>query len=128
MMRPTNRPTAFLKTSPQATRMLVHAGDGDVLKAVLSPPCWSPPHIRALPTLLEGVALWHQTQVHVVLDANEAESWFRLGLINELHLGLPTAHYTVEVREPAHDRRRRHRIDGFGSFVDLRQLRLRGTR
>jgi len=122
------RPTAFLKTSQQATRVLVRYGDDDVLKAVLSPPCCSPPHVRALPTLLEAVALWHQAQVHVVLDAIEAESCFRLGLVDELHLGLATAHYRVEVREPVRDRRRRQRIDGLGSFIDLRQLGLRGVR
>lgn len=120
------RPTAILTTTPQATRVLVRAGDDEVLKARLPPPSCAP-HARALPTLLEAMALWHQAPLRVVLSAREADSWFRLGLVDALCLGVESVHYTVELREPARDRRRR-RIDGLGSFVDVRQLELRGVR
>lgn len=112
------RPTAVLKTSPRSTRMLVRIHDDDVLKAALPPP--PTVHPRALPMLLEALSLWHQTPVRVVLSAAEAASWCRLGLLDELHTGLDTVHYTVEVkgywRDPP------QRIAGFGDFRDLRRL------
>jgi hypothetical protein len=119
------RPTAILKTSPESTRVLVRSGDDEVLKARL--PSLSSPHRLALPMLLEAMALWHQAPVHAVLSAPEPESWFRLGLVDGLCVGLDSIHYTIELREPGRSRRRR-RIDGLGSFVDLRQLELRGVR
>jgi hypothetical protein len=118
------RPIAILKTSPVSTRVLVRMGDEDVLKAVLPPPS-SPPHPRALPTLLEAIALWHQTPVLAVLSAAEAESWFRLGLVDPFYLGTDTVHYTVELRDRHHGHRQR--IAGLGSFDDLRQLVLGGV-
>jgi hypothetical protein len=115
------RPIAILRTSPRSTRVLVRFGADEVLKAVLPPPS-APPHPRALPTLLEAIALWHQAPVHAVLSAAEADSWSRLGLIDDLWAGVDTLHYTVELRYPDQDRRQR--IDGLGSFGDLRQLAL----
>ena len=118
-------PTVILKTSPRSTKVLVRVDDDEVLKAVLLTPS-SPPHARALPTLLEAMALWHQTPVRAVLCAREEASWCRLGLLDDLWLSIDTAHYTVEcVRR---DRERRQRIAGLGSFDDLRQLALRGVR
>ena len=49
----TIRPTAFLKTSPHSTKILVRLDDDEVLKAVLLTP--RTPHPRALPTLLEAI-------------------------------------------------------------------------
>ena len=119
------RPTVILKTSKHATRVLVRLDDDDVLKAVLRTPS-SAPHPRALPALLEAMALWHQTPVHAVLSANEEESWCRLGLLDDLWLSIDAAHYWVELRP--RERERRLRIAGLGSFNDLRQLALRGVR
>ena len=116
------RPTAILKTSPRSTRMLVRVHDDDVLKAALTPP--PSLHPRALPTLLEALSLWHQAPVRVVLCANEAASWSRLGLLDDLHMGLDTVHYTVEVRGLCRDPRQR--IAGFGDFRDLRRLAVGG--
>ncbi len=123
----TFRPTVILKTSPRGTRVLVRVDDGDVLKAVLQTRS-SPPHPRALPTLLEAMALWHQSPVHAVLCANEEASWCRLGLVDEFFLSIDTAHYTVELGRRDCDRERRQRITGLGNFDDLRQLALRGVR
>jgi hypothetical protein len=121
----TIRPTVILKTSPRSTRILVRVHDDEVLKAVLLTPS-GPPHPRALPTLLEAVALWHQTPVHAVLCAQEEASWCRLGLLDDLWLAIDTVHYTVELRRCDHERHQR--IAGLGSFDDLRQLALRGVR
>jgi hypothetical protein len=124
-MTVTIRPTAILKTSPRATRVLVRLGDDEVLKAILPAPA-PPPHVRALPTLLEAIALWHQAPVRAVLAAAEQESWLRLGLVDPLELGRGTVHYTVELLHRAPGRGQR--ISGLGSFDDLRQLALRGVR
>jgi len=121
------RPTAILKTSPTLTRVLVRLDGDDVLKAVLRPGSRSP-HWQAIPRLLEALAMWHQARLHVVLSAREAESWHRLGLVDVLYEPLDTVHYTVEMRAPVRERRRRHRIEGLGSFVDVQQLALRGVR
>jgi hypothetical protein len=120
----TIRPTAFLKTSPHATKILVRLDDDEVLKAVLLTP--RTPHPRALPTLLEAMALWYQAPVHAVLCATEEASWCRLGLLDDLCLSADTVHYTVELRQ--RERERRQRIAGLGSFDDLRQLVLGGVR
>ena len=119
------RPTAILKTSLRSTRVLVRLDDDEVLKAVLLRPS-VPPHARALPTLLEAIALWYQAPVHAVLCATDEESSSRLGLTDDLGLGVDTVHYTVELRERAPARGQR--IAGLGSFVDLRQLVLGSVR
>ena len=119
------RPTAILRTSSRSTRVLVRLEDDEVLKAVLPRPSL-PPHPRALPTLLEAMALWYQAPVHAVLCATEEESWSRLGLVDDFLFGVATVHYTVELR--AREQRRGQRIAGLGSFDDLRQLVLGGVR
>lgn len=121
------RPTAILKTSAALTRVLVRCDGDDMLKAVLRPGC-SSPHVQAIPRLLEALALWQQAPLHVVLSAHEADSWFRLGLADGIGEPFDTIHYTVEMRAPGRDRRRRQRIAGMGAFVDVRQLELGGTR
>jgi hypothetical protein len=97
-----------------------------VLKAALAPSRWSRPDPRALPTLLEAMARWHQAQVHAVLCAADTESWWRLGLVDPLRAELATVHYSVEVREVGRDRRKP--LDDLGSFTDLRRLVPRGLR
>lgn len=121
----TIRPTAILKTSPRSTKVLVRLGDDEVLKAILPTPP-TPPHVRALPTLLEAIALWHQAPVRAVLSATEQESWSRLGLVDPLEFGRDTVHYTIELRH--RELGRGQRITGLGSFEALRQLELRGVR
>ncbi len=122
-MRP--GPTAILTTTPEVTRILVRMDDDVVLKAALLPRYW-PPHRRALPTLLEAMALWHQAPVRAVISVRDAASWSQLGLAEDLDGGVSTAHYTVEMRVPVRDRGQR--IRGLGSFADAQQLDLCGVR
>ena len=65
-----NGPIALLTTTPLVTRILVRMDDDVVLKAALLPCYWGP-HRRALPTLLEAMALWHQAPVRVVVSARD---------------------------------------------------------
>lgn len=116
----TTRPIAILKTSERSTRMLIRLGDDDVMKAILPPPP-SSPHPRAMATLLEGIALWHQAPVRVVLAAADLDAWYKHGLVDDTWATVDAVHYTVEVRYPDEVRQR---IEGLGSFRDLRQLAL----
>lgn len=116
--------TAILTTTPSVTRILVRADDDVVLKAALLPRSW--PHRRALPTLLEALALWHQARARAVISAAALDSWSRLGLVDDFGVAAATIHYAVEVREPGS--RRSQRIPGLGSFRDVRQLELGGVR
>jgi hypothetical protein len=119
-------PTALLTTSPEGvTRILVRMDDDVVLKAALLPCYWGP-HRRAIPTLLEAMALWHQAPVRAVISARDVASWSRLGLAEDLDGGVQTAHFTVEMRAPV--RERGQRIRGLGSFADAQQLDLAGVR
>lgn len=119
------RPTAILRTTSRSTRVLVRVGPDEVLKAVLPTPS-AQPHPRALPLLLESMALWHQAPVHAVLSAVEEESWFWLGLVDAFCAGQDTVHYTVELR--LREQVRGLRVAGLGSFDDLRLLALGGVR
>lgn len=109
---------------PQQTRLLVMAGRDEVMRAVLGPATAS--HPRAAATLLEGLALWHQQSVSVVLCAGDEASSSATRMFDALGFGAKTLHYEVEVAFPAHPRRGR-RIQGFGNFSDLRQLCLEGV-
>jgi hypothetical protein len=83
-------------------------------------------HRRALVTLLEGLALWYQTTLHVALiaDSEQIESW--TGLVDGLGFGLRTLHFEVEpVRPRAH-------LESVGGTLEIHNGRgmarvLRGT-
>ncbi len=101
------------------TRVLAMAGPGEtLLKGMLR---GAPSHPRALPTLLEAVALWQGAQVRAVLCADARDASF----------GSPLSHaawddggalYNVTF-VPALDRpRRRTGVRGVGDFRDLERL------
>ena len=102
------------------TRVLVTAGPKEtVLKARLSA---TAQHPRALPTLLEGLAMWEGMPVRaaVVVDGKDGSSATRLKLdwLADFN-GDPL--YQLEF-VGAHERHHRDRLDGLGPFHDLRQL------
>lgn len=101
-------------------RMLARCGRRDVLKAVLGPFGASHPH--AATTLLEGLALWHQQRLAVVLCADDEFDGSALGLCDGLGYGRATLHYDVGLAYRG--RRSRRRPNGLGDFTDLRQLSL----
>ena len=75
-------------------------------------------HPRAAQTLLEGLSLWTQRPLSVVVSADNQASSSALGLCDGFGLGNETAHYAVEVLD-------RGRSRGLGRFADLKQLELR---
>lgn len=117
---------ATIKPTFHTTRMLMTCGDDEVVKAVLPAP--SQAHWRAAPTLLEGLSMWYGRQISVVLCVDDAVSEYGLSLCDAFGIGKQMLHYNVEVMEPGTKARRGKRINGVGSFRDLKQLCLRGVR
>jgi hypothetical protein len=112
-----------LRPTTQWTRVLVSHGPDDVLRAIL-PAAVRMGHPRATATFLEGLALWCDATLPVVLSVDAVEDASYLGLTDSLGLGARSIFYEVDVQEHARRRRRGSRIRGVGDFADLRQLRL----
>lgn len=111
---------------PLEMRVLAMAGPSEtILKARLSRPA---AHPRALPTLLEALALWQGQSVHAALAAEERGFGADLSAYEGMRLDDGTPMYTVQW-VPAPDRvRRRHRdLPGVGEFRDLRNLLMFGV-
>jgi hypothetical protein len=115
--------TVVVSPSVTRTRVLVSRGPDELLRACLPPPS-QVRHERAMPTLLEGLALLLDRSLRVVLSVDAREAGFCLGLTDELGLGQRSLYYDVEVVERRVRRRRGSRIRGVGNFADLRPLRL----
>jgi hypothetical protein len=109
----------------QWTRILVSDGPDEILRAILPPPS-QVRHERAAATLLEGLSLWLDATLPVVLCVDAQQASFCLGLTDEMGLGTHRVFYRVAVSERGRRRRRGTRIRGVGAFGDLRQLRLDG--
>jgi hypothetical protein len=106
----------------ERVRLLATAGRRDILKAVLGPA--GKAHPRAAATLLEGLALWHQKPLSVVLYVDEADNGSALQLYDGLGFGQTTLHYEVGVVTAGLRRRGRRSLTGVGDFRDLRQVSL----
>ena len=114
---------ATITATAAETRILVEDESGDRLIARL-PSLACAGHPRALPCLLEALALWCGTKVPVVLYVDEQFSWERSHLSDALGFGLDTLFCEVEV-VPLEPRRRRRakRLTGLGSFARERSAR-----
>ncbi len=109
-----------IDSRPDETRILATAGPHEtVLKARLRA---TAQHPRALPTLLDALALWQGIQVRaaIVADGQDGSCATRLGLDFAAEMrGAPLYQLTYV---PRHKPRHRDRLDGLGPFHDLRQL------
>jgi hypothetical protein len=84
-----------------------------------------PAHHRALPTLLEALALWQGEPVRAALVADEASSTFGTSFCRDIDLDhAPTPLYTLDVVSCHRRRRPPDALGGMGDFRDLRQLLL----
>lgn len=114
--------TVVLCPEPMRTRMLAIRQGRDVLKAVLPP--LSCAHPKAAVTVLEGLSLWTQQRLFVVLAVDEEAPSFcgSTDLCDALGYGTRSLHFEVgvAVRQARHPRRC---IPGVGNFGDLRALR-----
>ena len=114
--------TVTIAPETDRVRILASTPTHDVLKAVLGPSRRA--HPRAAATLLEGLALWHQRPLSVVLSADDADDGCALGLCDALGFGR-SLHYEVGLAFMGDRRARRRRgLRGLGDFRDLRQLSL----
>lgn len=111
------QPRLVIKPSSTMTRLLLTANE-DLLRARLPPPR----HPHAASALLVGLSRWLQHPLSVVLCAGEEATSSALNLCDDFGFGAKTAHYHVEIVDPA------RRRQGLGSFRELRQLDLRGVR
>ena len=119
-----NRLTVTLDPRAGETRILMMEGRDERMRAVLGPSARA--HPRAAETLLEGLALWHQQPLSVVLCADVGDGMSALRLEDALGFGVRNVHFDVEVSLRGGSRRPR-RLSGLGSFADLRQLCLLGV-
>jgi hypothetical protein len=101
------------------TRLLATCGPEEILKAVLAPPTHA--HRRAAPTLLEGLALWFQQPVGVVLTLAELRDGIALDLCDAFGFGGRTLHYSVDVRRQPRPFAAA-RLAGVGDFRALRRV------
>jgi hypothetical protein len=115
--------TVVVIPSSMRTRVLVSHGPDELLRALLPAPS-QVRHTRAAITFLEGMSLWLDAKLHVVLSVDARAAGLCLGLTDELGVGLRSLYFDVEVRDRGVGRRRGQRIRGVGDFADLRQLRL----
>src|SRR5262249_15545131 len=119
--------TVTMVPEPNRVRLLATTQTQDLLMAVLGP--ISRAHPRAAATLLEGLALWHQRSLSVVLSADDAGDGCALGLCDALGYDR-TLHYEVGLAFPDHRGRSRrgNKLCGLGDFRDMRKLALWGSR
>jgi hypothetical protein len=116
--------TVVIVPSSTRTRVLVSQGPDELLRAILPPP-FAVHYPSAATSFLQGLSLWLDAKLHVVLSVDEREAGFCLGLTDEMGLGMHTVYFDVEVHDRRAHRRRGQRIRGVGDFADLRQLCLR---
>jgi hypothetical protein len=117
-----SRYTVMLSTSTSRTRLLLLDGQDELMRAAL-PSGQLLRQRRAAKTLLEGIALWLDTPVSVVLSADEAEPSYYLDLVDELGMPARSVYFDVRLVERT-GRRRPRRLRGVSDFSDLRQLSL----
>ena len=118
--------TVTIVPSDLRTRVLLTQGPDELMRAILPPP-QDVRHERAAATLLEGLSMWLDHKLHVVLSVDAQETSFCLGLTDELGVGHHRVFYDVAVADRKTRRRRGTRIRGIGDFADLRrQLTLHG--
>jgi hypothetical protein len=110
-----------ISPGPQGTRVIAMAGPSDtILKARL---LRHPSHPRALPTLLEAIALWQGVQVHAALCAADRDGASDSSLYRDAFADFGGPLYTLEwIPAAALGRRRRPDLGGVGAFADLRRL------
>jgi hypothetical protein len=102
------------------TRVLATAGPREtVLKARLSATAHHP---RAVPTLLEALALWEGMPVRAVIVAGDQDGSSATRLKLEFDADFAGAPLYKLQFAGGHKRHHRDRLDGFGPFHDLRQL------
>ncbi len=107
-----------ISSSSRSAQILATQGPHDpVLKARLRS---LPQHPRALPTLLEALALWQGQKAHAVLGVDaESPRWTSPQLE---HIGVDTPLYALDMALVGPRPRSRDPLGGIGDFRDLYRL------
>jgi hypothetical protein len=113
------RITVTLAPERERTRLLVMSGPDELLRGLLGPP--SEMHPAAATRLLEGLSLWYQRPLAVVLCVGERSCGSELGLCDALGLGRRSLYYEVGIVVDE-TRHRPRRLGGPGDFRALRRL------
>ena len=107
--------------TPSGTSILAMDGRHELLRAVLGPAEGT--HPKAAPTLLEGLSLWHQRPLHVVLYVKKPWSGSFPELFGPLGLGQDGLYYDVGVVTDLDQQTSRpRRLGGLGNFRQLRRI------
>jgi hypothetical protein len=114
-------PSLLLWPSATQTRLCLTRGPEEKLRAVL-PPLTHLRHGRAVTTVLEGLALWMDAPLRVVLCANATAVSYWLGLTDARGVGMRGLFYDVQLVAPR-DKRMAAEVDGLGDFEDMHALR-----
>jgi len=114
-----DRITLIIAPEPEQTKLLMLSGSNEVMRAMLGPARQT--HPKAAATLLEGLALWYQQRLSVVLCVDGSPCTSSLELCDGLGYGRNSLHYEVGValRERQH---RGVRLGGPGDFRALRRM------
>lgn len=118
-----DRITVTLVPERDRTLLLAMNGPHELLRGLLGPP--SEMHPSAATTLLEGLSLWYQQPLAVVLCVGERSCGSELGLCDALGFGRRSLHYDVGVVVDE-ARHRPRRLGGPGDFRALRRVSLLG--
>lgn len=116
-----NRIVVTMAPTPLGTSVLAMDGQQELLRAVLGPAEGA--HPKAAPTLLEGLSLWHQRPLHVVLYVKKPWSGSFPELLGPLGFGQDGLYYDVGVvTELDQQNTRPRRLGGLGNFRLLRRI------
>lgn len=107
-------------TATQTRLMLTH-GPQELMRAVL-PPLTHIPNAQAVGMLVQGLALWVDRPLRVVLCANASGTTYWLGLTDARGCGARSLFYEVQLVQPV-DRRNAGRVHTFGGdWVEVQRL------
>src|SRR5271165_184770 len=112
--------TVTIVPTRSETQILVTVGQDDVMKARLLPATHI--HPRAMPMLLEALALWYQRRVHAVISVDADAVLSDLGLADGLGVAECTVHYEVLWVDRRELGRRGRRVRGLGDFRGVRRV------
>ena len=115
-----------ISTKSNKTRLLLTEGPDELLRAKLPPPSCVY-YEDAVRSFLQGLSMWLDHRLLVVLSVDARDASCCLGLTDNLGFGERHVFFDVEVKMHESKRRRGARIRGMGDFSDMRQLLFLGT-
>ena len=115
-----NQPLVMWSLGPADTRMLVTLGDEVGMKARLPR---APSHPRAVPWMMEAIALWEGAQAHGVVCAGGADASYGKAFWDAVGMDLGGVLYSLDLagREPPRGPAMVDRVPDVKGFEDVVQ-------